>query len=247
MKIKEILVKNILSKSKVHDWTINPYRGCQHGCLYCYARFMKRFSGHKEKWGEFVDVKINAPKLLAEEIRKKKVGRVWISGVCDPYQPIEEKYGLTKKCLEILQKNRWPVIIQTKSPLVLRDLYLLKEFEEIEVGFTITTADEEIRKIFEPGTFQIKQRINALDKLHREGIKTYVMIAPLLPKVEDLVSKLEGKIDYVLIDKMNYHYADWVYRKCKLERALENEFFIQKGNELADLFKKEGIPCQVLF
>lgn len=247
MKIKEILVKNILSKSKVHDWTINPYRGCQHGCLYCYARFMKRFSGHKENWGEFVDVKINAPKLLAEEVKKKKAGRVWISGVCDPYQPIEGKYGLTKKCLEILQKNKWPVTVQTKSPLVLRDLELLKKFEEIEVGFTITTADEEIRKIFEPRTFQIKQRINTLDKLHREGIKTYVMIAPLLPKVEGLVSKLEGKIDYAIIDKMNYHYADWVYRKYKLERALENEFFIQKGNELAGLFKKEGIPCQVVF
>ena len=240
MKIKEIQAKNILSKSKVYDWTINPYVGCQHGCIYCYAKFMKRFSSHKENWGEFVDVKINAPELLNQEIKKKKKGRVWISGVCDPYQPVEKKYELTKKCLEILQKNNWPVVIQTKSPLVLRDLELLKKFQEIEVGFTITTDDEEIRKIFELRTVPINERIETLDKLHQEGIKTFVMIAPLLPKAESLVPKLKGKVDYVIIDKMNYHYADWIYKKYQWEK-------IQNGNELANLFKKENIPCQVVF
>jgi len=240
MKIKEIQAKNILSKSKVYDWTINPYVGCQHGCIYCYAKFMKRFSSHKENWGEFVDVKINAPELLSQEIKEKKKGRVWISGVCDPYQPLEKKYELTKKCLEILQKNNWPVVIQTKSPLVLRDLELLKKFQEIEVGFTITTDDEEIRKIFELRTVPINERIETLDKLHQEGIKTFVMIAPLLPKAESLVPKLKGKVDYVIIDKMNYHYADWIYKKYQWEK-------IQNGNELANLFKKENIPCQVVF
>jgi len=240
MKIKEIQAKNILSKSKVYDWTINPYVGCQHGCIYCYAKFMKRFSGHKENWGEFVDVKMNAPELLSQEIKKKKKGRVWVSGVCDPYQPVEKKYELTKKCLEILQKNNWPVVIQTKSPLVLRDLELLKKFQEIEVGFTITTDDEEIRKIFELRTVPINERIETLDKLHQEGIKTFVMIAPLLPKAESLVPKLKGKVDYVIIDKMNYHYADWIYKKYQWEK-------IQNGNELANLFKKENIPCQVVF
>jgi len=240
MKIKEIQAKNILSKSKVYDWTINPYVGCQHGCIYCYAKFMKRFSGHKENWGEFVDVKINAPELLNQEIKKKKKGRVWVSGVCDPYQPLEKKYELTKKCLEILQRNNWPVTIQTKSPLVLRDLELLKKFQEIEVGFTITTDDEEIRKIFEPSTAPINKRIEALDKLHQGGIKTFAMIAPLLPKAESLVPKLKGKVDYVIIDKMNYHYTDWVYKKYQLEK-------IQNGNELANLFKKENIPCQIVF
>lgn len=240
MKIKEVQAKNILSKSKVYNWTINPYVGCQHGCHYCYAKFMKRFSGHQENWGEFVDVKINAPELLAQEIKKKKIGRVWISGVCDPYQPVEEKYELTKECLKVLQKDNWPVTIQTKSPLVLRDLELLKRFPEIEVGFTITTGDEKIKRIFEPGTSPIEERIKALDKLHREGIKTFVMIAPLLPKAETLVSKLKGKVDYVIIDRMNYHYADWVYQKYQLKK-------IQNGDELANLFRKANISCQVVF
>ena len=247
MKIKEIRAKNILSKSKVFDYALNPYIGCQHDCSYCYARFMKRFTGHRENWGEFVDVKINAPELLIVEIKKKKVGRVWVSGICDPYQPIEEKYELTKKCLEILVKNDWPVTIQTKSPLVLRDLELLKKFKEIEAGFTITTADEEIRKIFEMRAPPIEERLKALARLHSEGIKTFAMIAPILPGTEGLVNKLKGKIDYAMIDKMNYHYADWVYRKHKMELARKEKFFIQKGKELSESFEKEKIPCQLLF
>jgi DNA repair photolyase len=247
MKIKEILAKNILSKSKVFDYTLNPYIGCEHGCSYCYARFMKRFTGHKEDWGEFVDVKINAPELLDKEIRKKKAGRVWISGICDPYQPIEEKYELTRKCLEILLEHDWPMTIQTKSPLVLRDIGLLKKFRRIEVCFTITTADEKIRKIFESGAPSVEGRLNALARLHSEGIRTQAMIAPLLIGAEGLVNGLKGKVDYVIIDRMNYHYADWVYRKHKIEWARKEEFFIKRGEELRRLFEKEKIPCQLVF
>ena len=247
MRTEEIQAKSILSKSRVYEWTINPYRGCQHGCSYCYARFMKRFTHHRESWGDFVDVKVNAPGLLAEEVKKRKVGRVWISGVCDAYQPIEEEYEITRRCLEVLQRNGWPVTIQTKSPLVLRDLDLLKRFDQLEVGFSIATGDEEIRSIFEPRAPRIEKRINALRILHRENVRTYVMIAPMLPKIENLPSQLEGKVDYVLIDKMNYHYADWVYRKYGLKGARMNEFFAQKGTELAHLFRMRGIRCELLF
>ncbi len=247
MIVKEIHARSILSKSKVSDYTVNPYVGCEHGCAYCYARFMKRYTGHKEAWGEFVDVKINAPILLEREIRKKRVGRVWISGVCDPYQPLEKKYKLTRRCLEILLKHDWPVTVQTKSPLVLRDIESLRKFNEIEVGLTITTACDGIRETFEPNSPPIKQRIEALEKLHSIGIKTFAMIAPILPKAEGLVAQLLGKVDYVLIDKMNYHYADRVYRRYKLEYAMTNNFFTRKKIELADAFKKEGIPYQLLF
>jgi DNA repair photolyase len=92
MYIKEIQTKAILSKSKIFPYVINPYIGFQHNCTYCYARFMKRFTGHREPWGQFVDVKINAIELLQNEITRKKPGRVWVSGVCDPYQPLERKY-----------------------------------------------------------------------------------------------------------------------------------------------------------
>ena len=170
MTIQEIWAKSILSKSQIYDYAINPYVGCSHACRYCYAAFMKRFTGHKERWGEFVDVKINAPELLAREIVRRKKGRVWVSGVCDPYQGAEKKYRLTRRCLEILVENGWPVTIQTKSPLVLRDSGILEKLEEAEVGFTITTADEEIRRLFEPGAPPIRDRIDALGVLHSKGI-----------------------------------------------------------------------------
>ncbi len=243
MNVKEIHSKTILSASKVYDYVINPYVGCQHACHYCYARFIKRFTGHKEPWGGFVDIKINSSDLLRAEIKKKKCGRVWISGLCDPYQPLEAKYKLTRSCLEILAYNNWPVVIQTRSPLVLRDIDILKGAVNFEVGLTITTTDDEIRKLFEPYAPPIKERLNTLNELHRSGIRTYAMIAPILPGAETLADALEGKIDYIIIDRMNYHYADWVYMKYKLEDKLSDDFFQRTSRDLAYTCRKLGIAC----
>ena len=247
MKIKEIWAKSILSKSRIYDYAVNPYVGCSHGCRYCYAAFMKRFTGHTERWGEFVDVRINAPELLAREIAKRKKGRVWVSGVCDPYQRAEQKYGLTGRCLEILVENGWPVTVQTKSPLVLRDSRILEKSEEAEVGFTITTADEGIRRLFEPGAPPIRDRIDALGVLHSKGIRTFAMIAPVLPGAEDLVKLLAGRVDHVLADRLNYHYADRIYRENRMEWAKEEPFFLYAAEELERGFKGQGIAVQVLY
>jgi DNA repair photolyase len=132
--VREVNARSILSKSRIYDYTVNPYVGCQHACTYCYARFMKRFTGHREPWGEFVDVKVNAVELLKRAIVKAKPGRVWVSGVCDPYQPVERKYRLTRGCLEVLAEHDWPVTIQTRSPLVTRDIDVLTGKSGIEVG-----------------------------------------------------------------------------------------------------------------
>lgn len=231
--IKEKKAKTILSASKIHDWVVNPYVGCQHGCSYCYARFMKRFTGHKEPWGAFVDVKINAAELLAAELKKKKRGSVWVSGVCDPYQPLEASYEMTRQCLEILAETGWPVIIQTRSPLVLREIDILKEMRHVEVGLSIPTADEAVREIFEPQAPPIRERIEALGEIRQAGIKTYAMVAPLLPGAEGLAELLRGKIDYLLLDRMNYHYADWIYRKYGLEDKLSDDFFRRMRQKLA--------------
>lgn len=239
--IKEIQAKSILSKSKVYEYVINPYLGCQHGCTYCYARFMKKYSGHREPWGQFVDVKVNAPELLKKEIAHKKRGEVWVSGVCDPYQPLEAKYKLTRQCLAILAENNWPVIVQTKSPLALRDIDILKGGGNFQVGFSIATAEEAIRKLFEPDTPSIKERIIALGELHQVGIKTYAMIAPLLPGAENLAEILAGKVDYIIMDRMNYNHADWVYQKYGLEDKKTAEFFQQIEKRISLAFQKLGI------
>ena len=243
MIVQETQPKTILSISKVYPYVINPYTGCQHGCSYCYARFMKRFTGHREPWGQFVDVKVNAPNLLRQEITKKKPGRVWVSGVCDPYQLLEAKYKLTRQCLEILVQNNWPVTVQTRSPLVLRDIDILKEGRFIEVGLSVTTADDGIRILFEPHAPKIMDRIRALDELHRAGIRTYVMIAPMLPGAEGLAEIVAGKVDFVIIDRMNYNYADWVYRKYGMVDKMRDEFFERTRYELSSAFAKYGISC----
>ena len=246
MVLKEIEAKAILSTSKIYDYVINPFVGCQHACTYCYARFMKRFTGHKEPWGEFVDVKINAPDLLQGEIKRKRRGRVWVSGVCDPYQPLEAKYKLSRRCLKILKEYDWSVTVLTRSPLVLRDIDILKGAKDFEVGFTVTTADDRIRKWFEPGAPPIKDRLRALDVLHNAGIRTYAMIAPMLPGSEGLPEALKGRVDYIIVDRMNYNYADRVYRKHGLDDKLTDDFFHRSTRELASACRGSGIECRLV-
>src|SRR4030066_447782 len=203
MKIKEIFAKTILTKTAISgfDYCINPYVGCGHGCRYCYASFMKRFTGHLEPWGEFIDVKVNAPTVLRRQLRGAKPGVVSLSTVTDPYQPIEKRYQITRKCLEALLEYQFPVTVLTRSPLCLRDMDLFRQFKTIDVGLSITTHDEEIQKIFEPHSPSISSRIDTLRTLHDERIPTYVFIGPMLPlDPVVLVKMLKGLVGEVLID-----------------------------------------------
>jgi len=244
VKMKETHPKSILSPSKVYDYVINPYVGCQHACSYCYARFMKRFTGHKEPWGHFVDVKINAPDLLSNEIRKKPIGTVWMSGVCDPYQPLEAQYKLSRQCLDILVRNNWPVAIQTRSPLVLRDMDIFKKSQTIEVGLSITTSDDQIREVFEPNAPSIMERLKAIESLHQDGIRTYVMIAPILPEAENLIGILAGKVDYIIVDRMNYYHADRIYEEHGWSERNTDEYFDLIGRRIANDCRELGIECR---
>lgn len=246
MIVREINSKSILSESKIFTYVINPYVGCQFGCKYCYARYMKKFTGHKEPWGEFVDVKINAADLLKREIKKKKNDRVWISGVCDPYQPLEAKYKLTRVCLEILTENDWPVVIQTKSKLVLRDVDIIKRNDKIDVGFSIGTADEGMRKLFEPNSPPIADRISALRELHDNGITTFAMIAPVLPGSDEITDLLDGIVDYIYVDRMNYCYANNIYKKNDLEKFLEIKYFNKVAQKIKSYGKKKKIECVIV-
>jgi DNA repair photolyase len=247
MVIREIQSKSILSDSKIYHYVVNPYVGCQFGCSYCYARYMKKFTGHKEPWGDFVDIKMNAPQLLLKEITKKKKDQVWISGVCDPYQPLEVKYKLTRECVRILVSNNWPIVIQTRSTFVLRDIDILKNAENCDVGLSITTADDQIRKLFEPKAPSIAERVNTLKELHDSGIRTYAMIAPVLPGAENLIEMLEGKVDYIIVDRMNYDYANSIYKNNKLEDYLDTDYFHVIGQQIKKKCQRLGIRCNIVF
>lgn len=251
MKIREILAKSILTKTAIssYDYCINPYVGCGHGCRYCYASFMRRFTNHEEPWGEFIDVKVNAPQILERQLRRAKKGVVALSTVTDPYQPIEKDYRITRKCLQILLRYQYPVNILTRSSLCLRDIDLFKEFREIEVGITVTTNEEGWRKLFEPHSPSIDERVRTLEILSREGIKTYGFIGPILPlNPEEMVKRLDGLVKEVLIDRMNYTYKiASLYRKAHLERYLEDEYFKQVGLELKKRFEEKGIRVILCF
>ncbi|RJR14743.1 MAG: radical SAM protein [Nitrospiraceae bacterium] len=226
--VNEITCRSVLTKSGIPGmkYCINPYVGCAHACRYCYATFMKRFTGHMEPWGSFVDVKVNAPEILQRQLRRAEKGTVMVSSVTDAYQPVEARYELTRKCLEILSFYNFPVSILTKSPLVLRDMDIISKFEDAEVGLTITTDDDRMRNIFEPYAPPVQARIDALKKLHQAGISTYVFIGPLLPMdTESLARKIGPYTDSVLIDSMNYvSKTAWLYKKHRLEKWLDRGF-----------------------
>lgn len=251
MKIQETRAKTILVRSRISEksYCLNPYTGCQHGCLYCYATFMRKYTEHKERWGEFVDVKINSPELLAKEIKLAHRWEVIVSSVTDPYQPLERRYKLTRQCLKILLKYQMPVSILTKSSLVLRDMDLLLQFDHCEVGLTITTEKDKIRKLFEPYSSPIPERIRALETFHRSGLRTYAFIGPILPQnPEELATQLLGAVDFVYIDRMNY----WrrivsLYQRYGLKFGLEPNYFHLVTQRLQKIFSGEGVEVRIIF
>ena len=236
--------KTILSKSGIPgvEYAINPYTGCEHACVYCYATFMARYSGHDEPWGTFVDAKENAPELLQRALRKTRPGRVMLSSVTDCYQPAEAKWRLTRRCIEILLSHGVGVDILTKSPLVLRDIDLFTGAAPgmVEVGMTVTTDDDNIRAAFEPHAPAIASRVEALRRLHESGVRTYAFVGPILPMdPEALARMLAGAVDWVLVDRMNYAgKSAGVYKRLGLERWLIKAVMDDAGRRFGAELKK---------
>ena len=248
--VREIEAKSILNVSKIYDYCVNPYTGCQVGCAYCYAAlFMRRYSGHSEPWGEFVDAKVNAPTLLAKQIVKAKRGTIWFASVCDCYQPLEERYALTRRSLEVLVGRDFPVVIQTKSARVRRDLDVIKRIPDVEVGFSIASDDEAIICTFERMSSPVAERIEVLKEFKAAGIPTFVFAGPLLPgDPERLAALLEGAVDHVLIDRMNYVPAvKAFYARHGLLDALTDEFFRTQSARLTRALTARGIRVERVF
>jgi DNA repair photolyase len=181
MSVQEIECKTALSASTLPGLTysLNPYRGCQHDCAYCYAPNVLRIS--REHWGDDLKVKKNIPVVLVHELKKKKPGVVGISTVTDPYQPLEQKYRLTRFCLEQLLQHDFPVHIQTKSALVIRDIDLLVRFSDSQVMFSIGTLHDDERRLLEPQASSIQDRVAAIVKCSKASLKTAVFFGPVYP------------------------------------------------------------------
>lgn len=250
VKVSEVQARSILNKSKIFDYCLNPYTGCTHGCRYCYAGiFMRRYSGHSEPWGQFVDIKVNAPYLLRRQLPRAKRGTVWISSVCDPYQPVEARYQLTRKCLIELCRYDFPVFIQTKSDLVVRDIDILKDLAELEVGFSLASDDDRVAALFEPGAPSITRRLKALEKIKSNNFKTFVFIGPILPQnPRRLVQQLRGLVDKVFIDRLNY-VSQFIgfYRSHNLLACTSDDFFERMKEILVTELERAGLPYELVF
>jgi DNA repair photolyase len=171
-------------------------------------------------WGDFVDPKVNAAEVLAQEIKGKKRGVVLLSSLTDPYQPSEYNYRITRSCLEVLLKHQYRVVILTKSDLVNRDLDIISKFKNADVGLTITTDDDSVRQIIEPTSPSIEDRITTLKAFHSRKVRTYVHIGPILPmSPSDLIDQIGNHIDYAITLGEDYFKAKESELKRLLERA----------------------------
>lgn len=247
MQIREVQARTILSKSGITDYCINCYMGCSFGCTYCYAQLIIRKFHPGEEWGSYLDIKVNAPELLEKEIASAKRGVVMLSSVTDPYQPMEKKYELTRRCLEILLKHDFPVTILTRSPLVARDIDLFEKFSECTVGVSITTNDDKIKNMFEPLTPNFSIRIETLKKLHNAGLRTYAFVGPMLPMNPHAVAEsVAPHIESAIIDKLNY---PQLWKKIAEENNLElNQENAAKSKDIiTEILKEHGVNVRALF
>ena len=194
MKIIEYTASTALGKSgmKELNYTLNPYSGCFHGCVYCFAINMTGKKDAAENWGEVVYVKTNLIELLRKEIIGKKRGMVGISSITDPYQAAESKYRFTRNAAEILLRNGFRVTVQTKSPLVARDIDVFSRYRTTcDVGITITTMDRDVALTIEPHAPSPESRAGALRKLADEHVKIWIFAGPIIRGINDSQDSIE--------------------------------------------------------
>ncbi|MEI7962152.1 MAG: radical SAM protein, partial [archaeon] len=196
------------TKSKLTDYVINPYVGCQHGCKYCYAVFIKRFQNIQEPWGEFLHARVNSGEVLKKELELAANGHIWMSSVTDCYTPAESSYKITRGILQTLadspRKNNFSLEILTKSVLVRRDFDLIKSIGA-ELGVSINSLDDGVRKEIEPFASPPLERIKALKEAKEKGIRVFGFISPVLPGItnlEELFCELSF-CDYVWVELLN--------------------------------------------
>lgn len=207
IKVGRVETKSVMTKSNapLGGYAVNPYVGCTHGCKYCYASFMKRFTGHTEEWGTFLDVKewpaIKDPKKYAGQ-------KVIIGTVTDGYNPLEEIYRRTRRILEELKDSGADILICTKSDLVLRDLDLLREINKnnrLTVSWSVNTLDESFKDDMDAAV-SIERRLAAMKKVYDAGIRTVCFISPVFPgltDIEAIIERAKDQCDLVWLENLN--------------------------------------------
>lgn len=246
MIVKEIKTNDYVSISKLptSDFVINPYIGCPHACKYCYARFMKRFTNHQEEWGEFIDVKLCDKKLNT----KKLIGKnIFLSSVTDCYNPLEEKYKITRSILKQLIGIECNLTISTKSNLIIRDIDILKQLNHVEVALSMNTLDEKFKNDMDNAS-SIKDRIETLKILHEHGIKTVLFMSPIFPGATDfrsIIHTTKKYVDTYWLENLNLRgdykitIMDYIQKNCPEYYPLYDEIYHKKNNTYWETLSKE--------
>ena len=254
---KDVNVKSVLTKSNlpVADYSVNPYVGCAHGCKYCYASFMKRFTKHPEPWGSFVDAKYWPPIRHPERYAGKEL---FLGSVCDPYQPLEEQAGRTRALLEQMQGSGCTISIATKSDLVLRDLDLIRTFPHARVSWSINTLDEDFRADMDCAV-SIARRLEAMRVFHEAGVRTTCFISPIFPGITDVSAilrrakgqcnliwlenlNLRGGYKQVILDYIAAKHPDLVPLYDAIYRKGDRHYWAALDQQVAQLCREEGLP-----
>jgi len=244
------------------DLALNPYTGCGHGCVYCYAPYIMRRD--VEGWSRTITAKMNLPLLLDRELVRKK-GMIGLGTVTDPYQPVEEGLLLTRRCLEILVKHHAKVSVLTKSSLVVRDADLLSRLSDSEIGITITSIDDDLASLFEPCASPPSRRIEAMRTLHENGVNVYAFIGPILPAITDhdlhvlLRSVSSAGASMVMVDRLNLRpgmkarMLDRLAETCppmvqEMKGKIEDgEYYRSAIAQIKDVCRDLGLECRDAF
>lgn len=206
IKINEVQVGTYLTPSKLPDadFVVNPYVGCPHKCMYCYAEFMKRFTKHSgDVWGEFLDVKRTHTPI---KIDKLDDASVLFGSVTDAYNPYEKRYEITRKILHEFVGSNARMDILSKSDLVTRDIDVFKEIPNLRVGISMNTLDDSFRKHIEPFASSVSRRIGAMRVLHEAGIKTYLFMSPIFPgltRFNEIIERVRPFVDSFYFENLN--------------------------------------------
>ncbi len=224
-----------------YHWDANIYRGCAHSCPYCFARYSHEYLGYRDPcdFEQRIMVKVNAPEVLDRELASPKWARelVNLSGVSDPYQPAEKKFGLTRQVLEVMLRHRNPTILGTKSDLILRDLDILSRLAETAfccVAVTITTLDEGLRRQLEPFSAPANRRVAVLKKLKEAGVKTGLLATPIFPYLTDDQPSLEDLVRTAAECDVDFFVAGVL----SLKSSARQRFFPFLRQQFPDLYPK---------
>jgi DNA repair photolyase len=266
MKIKEIRAKNIITKSGLPgaDFVINPYVGCWHGCSYCYARFMKKFTGHmNDKWGGFVDVKLNASELISDNLEKYKNKCIVIGSVTDPYQKPEEQFEITRKILKKIKNLEAEVNILTKSDLIIRDIDLLKKFKNLKAVISLASMGRGTINNFEKNSVSSDKRLEAIKRMAENDIYTVVFISPILPYLtnwKEIIKKTEKWADEYWFENLNLYQSikkdifkiiknkyPEILEKFKDVYEKDSDYWNQRQAEIVDYCQKNNLKYKMYF